>query len=107
MCDPFTKGSHRRNISLILITQKLFHQGRFSKDISLNAKYLVVFKNVRDKIQFAYLGRQVYPEDSNGLYDSYLDDTRRQNGYRLLDLTQNSDDRLRSELIYSLLKWRW
>jgi len=24
--EPFTKGSHHRNISLVLITQKLFHQ---------------------------------------------------------------------------------
>jgi hypothetical protein len=70
MCDLFTKGSHHRNISVILITQNLFHQGRFSRAISLNAKYIVVFKNVRDKNQFAYLARQVYPEDSNGLYES-------------------------------------
>jgi hypothetical protein len=68
VCDLFTKGSHHRNISVILITQNLFHQARFSRDISLNAKYLVVFKNVRDKNQFAYLARQVYPEDSNVLY---------------------------------------
>jgi len=36
--DLFTKGSHYRNISVILITQNLFHQGRFCRDISLNAK---------------------------------------------------------------------
>ena len=27
VCDLFTKGSHHRNISVILITQNLFHQG--------------------------------------------------------------------------------
>jgi len=43
VCDLFTKGRHHRNISVILITKNLFHQGRFSRDISLNAKYLVVF----------------------------------------------------------------
>jgi hypothetical protein len=48
VCDLFTKGSHHRNISVILITQNLFHQGRFSRDISLNAKYIVVFTNVPD-----------------------------------------------------------
>ena len=55
VCDLFIKDSHHRDISVILITQKLFHQGRFNRDISLNAKHLVVFKNVRDKNQFAYL----------------------------------------------------
>jgi len=57
VCDLFTKGSHHRNISVILITQNLFHQGRFCRDISLNAKYLVLLKNVRDKNQFMFLAR--------------------------------------------------
>ena len=39
----FTKGSHHRNISLVLITQNLFYQGPSSRDISLNSKYIVVF----------------------------------------------------------------
>ena len=49
VCDLFTKGSHQRNISVILLTQNLFHQGRYCRDISLNSKYLVLLKNVRDK----------------------------------------------------------
>jgi hypothetical protein len=101
VCDIFAKGSHYRNISVILITQKLFHQGRFSRDISLNAKYLVVFKNVRENNQFAYLAKQVYPEDSNGIYEIYLDVTRRPHCYVLLDLAQDTDDRVRIRTKYS------
>ena len=70
VCDLFTKGSHCRNIRVILITQNLFHQGRYSRDISLNAEYLVLLKNVRDKKQFTLLERQVYPENSTSLYES-------------------------------------
>ena len=33
VCDLFTKGSHHRNISVILITQNLFHQGQYCRDI--------------------------------------------------------------------------
>ena len=95
VCDLFTKGSHHRNISVILITQNLFHQSRFSRDISLNAKYIVIFKSVRDKNQFMYLARQVYPENSSSLYEQYLDATRRPHGYLLLDLSQDTDDLLR------------
>jgi septin family protein len=40
----FTKGSHHRNISVVLITQSPFHQGPASRDISLNSNYIVVFK---------------------------------------------------------------
>jgi hypothetical protein len=58
VCDLFTKGSHRRNISVILITENLFHQGRFCRDISLNAKYLVVFKNARDEKHFTLSGQK-------------------------------------------------
>jgi hypothetical protein len=63
VCELFTKGSNHRNISVILITQKRFHQGRYIRDISLNAKYIVVLKNVRDKNQFYQMARQVYPKD--------------------------------------------
>ena len=76
VCDLFTKGSHHRNISVLLLTQNLFHQGTNCRDISLNAKYLVLLKNVRDKNQFLYLARQAYPEDSHSLYDAYRDATR-------------------------------
>jgi hypothetical protein len=91
----FTKGSLHRNISVILITQSLFHQGRNARDISLNAKYLILLMNVRDKNQFTYLARQVFPEDSDGLYKAYLDATQRPHGYLVLDLSQDTDDRLR------------
>jgi hypothetical protein len=56
VCVLFAKGSHHRNISVILITHNLFHQGRFCRDIGLNAEYSVALKNVRDKSQFQYLG---------------------------------------------------
>lgn len=95
VCDLFTKGSHHRNISVILITQNLFHQGRFCRDISLNAKYSVALKNVRDKSQFLYLARQVHPQDSEILYKCYLEATERPHGYLILDFAQDTDDRLR------------
>ena len=61
----------------------------------LNAHYVVALKNVRDKKQFVYLANQVYPEDSLGLYNAYLDATHRPHGYLIFDLTQNTDDGLR------------
>ena len=95
VCELFTRGGHHRNISVILITQNLFHQGRFYRDISLNAHYIVAFKNVREKKQFMYLAGQVYPEDSLGLCNSYLDATKDTVRYLLFDLTQNTNDGLR------------
>jgi len=68
VCDLFTKGSLHRNIIVVLITPNLFHKGRFSRDISLIAKYLVLLKNVREKNHFRFLSRQIYPENSTSLY---------------------------------------
>ncbi|KAF4530470.1 hypothetical protein B566_EDAN014671, partial [Ephemera danica] len=61
--DLFTKGSHHRNISVLFITQNLFHQKSGARDISLNAHYMVIFKNPRDAAQIGYLGRQITPEN--------------------------------------------
>jgi len=95
VCKLLKKSSHHRNICVILITQNLFHQGRFCRDISLTAKYLVLLKDVRDKNQFMFLARQVYPENRNSLFKASLDATRRSHGFLLLDLSQDSNDRLR------------
>lgn len=95
VCALFIKGSHHRNISVFLITQNLFHQGPYCRDISLNAKYIVALKNTRDKNQFLHLARQVYPENPTSLYGAYLDATKLPHGYLVLDLTQEANDLLR------------
>ena len=94
VCDLFTKGSHHRNTSVLLLTQNIFHQPH-TFETSLNAKYLVLLKNVRDKNQFTFLARQVYPEHSQSLYDSYKNATLRPHGYFILDFAQDTDERLR------------
>jgi len=99
MCDLFTKGSHHRNISVILITQNHFQQVRYCRDISLNAKYQVLLKNVRDNNQFMFLALHVYPEKSASPYKAYLGSTQRPHGYLLLDLSQDTDDSLRFRTI--------
>jgi hypothetical protein len=98
VCDLFTKGSHHRNISVILLTQNIFLQGPNCRDISLNAKYLVVLKNVRYKNQFLYLARQAYPEHSESLYNSYRDATTHPHGYFILVIAQDTDDKLRFQI---------
>ena len=49
VCKLVTKVSHHRNISVILITQNLFHQGKHCRTISLNAKFILLLKNTRDE----------------------------------------------------------
>ena len=93
--DLFTKGSHHKNISIIFITQNLFYKGSITRDISLNTNYIVIFKNPRDRAQFRYLARQVFPEDPKFLQEAYMDATSVPHGYLLLDLKQATEDEFR------------
>lgn len=89
----FTKGSHHNNLSVIFITQNLFHKGQ--RDISLNAQYIVLFRNLRDRAQIQHLSRQMCPENTKFLQEIFRDATTRPFGYLLLDLKQSTPENCR------------
>lgn len=91
----FTKGSHHRNLSVILITQNLFYQSNIMRTINRNVLYLVVFKNPRDSAQINYLGRQMFPSKSRYVQDAYKQATDIPHGYLLMDFTQKADEKQR------------
>jgi len=43
--------------------------------ISLNAQYIVLFKNPRDSSQFIHLTKQLYPHNSRFAHEAYIDAT--------------------------------
>ncbi len=92
VAELFTKGSHHRNLSVILIVQNMFHQGKQMRTMSLNAHYLVLFKNPRDAGQIRCLSNQLFPGRGRYLVDSYKQATSRPHGYLLLDLKQSTPD---------------
>lgn len=47
VANTFTKLSHHRNMSVVYLTQNVFDKNKFARTISLNAHYLVLFKNPR------------------------------------------------------------
>jgi len=57
VANVFTKISHHRNVSVVYLTQNLFDKNKYARTISLNAHYLVLFKNPRDATQFATLAK--------------------------------------------------
>jgi uncharacterized protein YozE (UPF0346 family) len=56
------------------------------RNISLNAHYLVLYKNPRDKSQIRCLAQQIYPENSKFLSNAYHNATLQPHTYLLLDL---------------------
>ena len=91
----FTRVSHHTNTCVIFITQNLFHADKETRTITLNAQYLVLFKNVRDKSQIAHLSRQMYPGNSKHMIESYTDATSEPYSYLFVDLKPNIDEKHR------------
>ena len=54
----FTKGSHHRDMSVIQIVQ-IFGKNEEQPTISLNAHYIIIFRNPRDQTQVIHLGKQI------------------------------------------------
>lgn len=88
----FTKGSHHRNLSVILVVQNLFHQGKVMRTISLNCHYIILFKNDRDKRQITYLASQSFPGKLDFLEKAFKMATSKPHGYLLLDFNPKRFD---------------
>ena len=86
IANMFTKGSHHRNISVVFLAQNLFPKNKFARTMSLNAHYMVLFKNPTDVSQFANLARQMYPKTSLFAVEAYR---------ALVDLRPEQDEELR------------
>ena len=90
----FTKGSHHKNISVIFITQNLFHQGSQMRTIGLNCHYLIYMKSARGRSQLRYLGRDLFTT-KDFLPDVYDDATQKPFSYIRIDLTQETPEKYR------------
>ena len=89
--DLFTKKSHHHNTSVVFVVQNIFEKGL--RTISLNAHYLVLFKNPRDTTQVTYLGRQM--GNSKAVTAAYKDATSNPYGYLFVDMKQDTPETIR------------
>ena len=91
-----TQGSHHKNISVIIITQNIFGQGKYSRSQSLNTQYFIIFRNLRDGNKIKYLSRQLYPSLPNKLCSAYEDAVvEKDHGYLVIDMHPLSEDQFR------------
>ena len=91
----FTKGSHHRNLSIWFLMQNFFHKGKEIRSITLNAHFIIMFKNPRDQQQIKVLARQMYDKDFKVMTEAFTDATNQAHGYLLIDLKQATPDHLR------------
>ena len=94
----FTRTSHHRNISVMLLVQNIFYKGL--RTISLNAHYICLFKQVRDRSQSYCLARQMFPTSVKFFTEAYLDATKLPYSYLLVDCRPQTleDFRLRTRI---------
>lgn len=95
IADLFTAASHHCSVSVILILQNLFPRLKVMRDISLNAHYIILFKNARDANQANCLGRQLYPQNSKFFIDAYIKATSRPFTYLVIDLHPKTSEQYR------------
>ena len=92
MCALFTRDVHHRRISVIMISQNIYHQSKYSRTISLNSNYLILMKTCRDLLQIHNLSRQIDPATPKRLLEAYEDSTRRPREYLVVNILTGSDD---------------
>ncbi|CAC5387026.1 unnamed protein product [Mytilus coruscus] len=88
----FTVKSHHQNISLLMLTQNLYHSpGKFMRTISLNASYIICLKNHRDQHQLTVLAKQILPGQVKYFMSAYELATKKKYGYLAIDLSAHTD----------------
>ena len=56
--DFFTVNCHHNGCSVIVVTHNLFHQGKYSKTLAVNAGYVILFESPASMSQVHYYGCQ-------------------------------------------------
>ena len=100
--NMFQIRSHHMNINFVLICHNLFAKNKVNRDLSLNAGYIVLMKNPRDRTTISNFGRQFAPGRSGDITSIYDEATREPHSYLFVDLRQETSDdhRLRSNLFF-------
>lgn len=93
--EIFTVLSHHLNLTVLLLTQNLFPRNKYSRDISLNSTYIIVFKNPRDVSQISHLAKQLAPGRSKNILGAFSQATNSPYTYLLFDNHQKTPDNLR------------
>ena len=95
IAEVFSVGSHQNHCNFILLAQNLFTKNKYFRDASLNATYIVLGKNPRDKSSVRFLAQQMMPGRMKELVDAYDIATKAPFSHLLLDFNQNTPDYLR------------
>lgn len=95
LMNLFTTYSHHMGITVIFLLQNIFPPGTNMRTISLNAHYIILFKNPRDERQVGTLGSQIFPNQSKYFMDAYKKATELPYSYLCVTLYPGTSERYR------------
>ena len=95
IAEVFSVGSHQHHCNFVLLAQNLFTKNKFFRDASLNATYIILGKNPRDKSSVRFLAQQMLPGKMKELVDAYDIATKKTFTHLLLNFNQSTPDHLR------------
>ena len=91
-----TRGSHHMNISVIFVTQNLYHKGPHMRTVSLNCHYYILMGSLRSKGQLRHLASETFPGQLKYVMEAFEDATKEKPySYIRLDMTQKTPDKYR------------
>ena len=101
--DFFMILCNNRKLSCILTVQNIYSKEPGMRDISLNTRALVLFKNMRSHDQILVLARQIHPQNTKYFLDAFEKATTVPHAYLVVDLNPCIDQRfhLRSNVLPS------
>ena len=104
MLDLFCQYSHHLNLTVIFVSQNIFHVGKCSRSLTLNSHYFILFRNRRDINQIGILGRQLFPGKQKNFLNAYKDATKNSFGYLFVDIHPKSNEiiSLRTDILNEL-----
>lgn len=96
----FSRQSHHQNISVILINQNLFHEGRERRNLFRSTHYLVVFNNPLDNSIVQVLANKIMPKHQRVFVALFEKATEKPQSYLFIDGRQDTirNARLRSDI---------
>lgn len=95
LMNLFTTYSHHMGITVLFLLQNIFPPGKYMRTVSLNAHYIILFKNSRDEQQVKTLGRQIFPNQSKYFMDAYKKATSEPYSYLCVTLYPGTAEKYR------------
>ena len=93
--DWHIRKSHHNQTTTITLSQNLFDKGKDHRTTTLNAHYIILFKNPRDNSQVSHFAKQFSPGENRFVVSCFQDATRAPHSYILFDLKQNTNNLFR------------